>query len=67
LGRALVCGRSAPASSKAQDASRMYARNILSFTALLESDRTPSQWELGEDEIVKACCLAEGGVWKATC
>lgn len=64
LGRALVCGRSAPASAKAQDASRMYARNVLSFTTLLESAQSPSQWELGADEIVRACCLAEGGIWK---
>lgn len=65
LGRALVCGRSAPASSKAQDASRMYARNVLAFTALLESPQASALWDLGQDEIVRACCLAEAGVWKA--
>ncbi len=64
LGRALGCGRSAPASSKAQDASRMYARNLLAFTNLLENSESPAHWELGQDEIVKACCLAEAGHWK---
>jgi len=64
LGRALVCGRSAPASAKAQDASRMYARNLLAFTTLLESSGSPALWGLGNDEIVRACCLAEAGVWK---
>lgn len=44
LGRALVCGRSAPASAKAQDASRMYARNLLAFTTLLESSGSPALW-----------------------
>ena len=60
LGQALVCGRSAPASAKAQDASRMYSRNLLAFTSLLESD-DPSKWALVSDEIVTACCLAHQG------
>jgi NAD(P) transhydrogenase subunit alpha len=64
LGRALVCGRSAPSAAKAQDASRMYSRNLLAFTALLEADQDPKLWELGQDEIVRACCLAEAGEWK---
>ncbi len=65
LGRALVCGRSAPASAKAQDASRMYSRNLLAFTTLLESSESAVLWSLGNDEIVRACCLAEAGVWKS--
>jgi NAD(P) transhydrogenase subunit alpha len=60
LGQALVCGRSAPASAKAQDASRMYSKNLLAFTALLETEE-PTKWDLGRDEIVTACCLAHDG------
>jgi NAD(P) transhydrogenase subunit alpha len=60
IGQALVCGRSAPASAKAQDASRMYSKNLQAFTALLETD-PPHRWDLGHDEIVAACCLAYGG------
>ncbi|MBU6274032.1 MAG: NAD(P) transhydrogenase subunit alpha [Bacteroidetes bacterium] len=60
LGQALVCGRSAPASAKAQDASRMYSKNLLAFTALLETEE-PAKWNLGRDEIVTACCLAHDG------
>jgi len=60
IGHALVCGRSAPASAKAQDASRMYSRKLQAFTALLETE-TPHCWDLGNDEIVAACCLAYDG------
>ncbi len=62
LGRVLVCGRSAPASSKAQDASRLYARNVGAFTALLETGQ-PGIWDVNADELVQACCLASQGSW----